>query len=471
MEEGKLKDDDVLIEEPFFESIDKLNEETILNDEIFTEYIFCIESIGKREKEILKLQKKAKQLGVKSAFDDMLKEFKREYLKENKNQKNSIKSKHNEIAEKLLENENIVLYENDLYIYNNGVYSIDKKSIDKKIIQMVPDVTSRFRTEVYQYLQLSPNTNSVNFDRESGIINFKNGLFNLKDKKLYKHSPKFFSINQISTNLNLQAPKIQVVDDVLNRLSCGIYERKQTLLEMIGYCMTTSVKLQKAFVLYGNKAGNGKNTLLNTINELIGRNNISSVSFKQLNTNRFASSIIKNKILNSGTEMPNDYIEDVSKIKEWITGDYTTIEEKGKQIEGIIPYAKFIFNANELPRTGDKTDGFYRRLQIIPLEYSFTSKDVSKFNFNELISREALEYLAKISVEAYLNMNENFTNYKESKREVDKYKIENDSILTFMEDKREIQSFFDGRTRYTKEFYSYYENYCKANDFKRVRKK
>lgn len=82
MEEGKLKDDDVLIEEPFFESIDKLDEETILNDEIFTKYIFCIESIGKREKEILKLQKKAKQLGVKSAFDDILKQFKREYLKE-----------------------------------------------------------------------------------------------------------------------------------------------------------------------------------------------------------------------------------------------------------------------------------------------------------------------------------------------------------------------------------------------------
>ena len=82
MEERKLKDDDLLIEEPFFESIDKLDEETILDDEIFTKYIFCIEGIGKREKEILKLQKKAKQLGVKPAFDDMLKQFKREYLKE-----------------------------------------------------------------------------------------------------------------------------------------------------------------------------------------------------------------------------------------------------------------------------------------------------------------------------------------------------------------------------------------------------
>lgn len=84
MEEGKLKDDDILIEEPFFESIDKLNEETILKEEIFTNYIFCIDNIIKREKEIAKLQKKARELKVKPIFDKALKQYEKEYKKEQK---------------------------------------------------------------------------------------------------------------------------------------------------------------------------------------------------------------------------------------------------------------------------------------------------------------------------------------------------------------------------------------------------
>lgn len=72
-------------------------------------------------------------------------------------------------------------------------------------------------------------------------------------------------MNQININLNIDPIKISAVDNFLDRITCGNNERKNAILEMIGYSMTSSVKMQKAFVLYGKTAGNGKSTLLEII--------------------------------------------------------------------------------------------------------------------------------------------------------------------------------------------------------------
>lgn len=448
---------EILEEEPPFE-IEKLTKDKIINKEIF-EYIFSITDPASREKIIMKLEEKADSFKVLPNFKKVLKQYEKSYS----NNKNNTKQAHNEIANILIQNNNIYTFENDICVYENGVYKKDEKSISRKVIELVPDATIHFRNEVYQYLLLTAKEKEVN--RESGIINFKNGLYSIKNQKLYEHTPKFFSINQIDTNLNLQAKKVQAIDDVLNRLSSDIPERKQTILEMIGYSMTTSIKLQKAFILYGPTARNGKSTLLNLIRELIGRKNIGEVSFQDLNTKQFAGIGIKGKILNIGDEMTDDYIKDVSRFKMWVTGDDLEVEEKFKPRQKIKPYAKFIFNANKLPKVADKTDGFYRRLQLIPLETSFTNKDANKFNFSELTTKEALEYLAKISLEAYLNMEEDFANNKESQNEVNKYKNVNNNVLSFLEDKDYIRTFIEANTTTKKamEVYSYYQKFCKEN--------
>lgn len=441
--------------------LEELNKKTILDKKIF-EYIFTIDEPADREQIIVELEEKAEELKILSNFKRILKLYEKKYQKDN--QQNLLtKQSHNEIGDTLLRNNNMYVFENDICIYENGVYKKNEKDISRKIIELVPDSTIHFRNEVYQYLLLKAEEKQV--ERESGIINFKNGLFSIKERKIYKHNPKFFSINQVNTNLNFDAPKVQAIDDVLDKLSSGIEKRKQTILEMIGYSMTTSVKLQKAFILYGSTARNGKSTLINIIRELIGKENIGEVSFEDLNTKQFAGIGVKGKILNIGAEMTDKYIEDVSKFKEWITGDDLEVEQKFKPRQTIRPYAKFIFNANKLPKVADKTDGFYRRLQLIPLETSFTDEDAQKFNFEELISKEALEYLAKISLEAYLNIGKTFSNYKESQLEVDKYKSVNNNVLAFLEDIDYIRTFINANvaTKKAIEVFEYYKQYCKEN--------
>ena len=453
---------EMLKENPPYE-IEELDKMTIIDRKIF-EYIFSINEPADREKIILDLEEKADNLKILPNFKRTLKSYEKKYKNDN-NQKKLIKLTHDEVAKKLLDENKIVVYENNICIYEHGVYKNDEESIYKKIIELVPDSNTYFRKEVYNYLLLIAQNRKIN--RESGIINFKNGLYSLKNKKLYEHTPDFFSINQISTNLNLQAPKVQAVENVLEKLSSGNSKRKQTILEMIGYSMTTSTKLQKAFILYGPTARNGKSTLINIITELIGSENVGTVPFREMSKNKFAGAGIKGKLLNVGSEMTEEFIEDVSNFKTYITGDEVEIEEKFKPRQKIRPYAKFIFNANELPRVADKTDGFYRRLQIIPLEYSFTNKDAKNFNFNELITKEALEYLAKTSLEAYLNMGETFSNHGESQKEVDKYKVNSNSVLTFINDEEYIYSIINktSKVRNASEVYAWYKQYCKENQY------
>lgn len=459
----------ILINRPSFGDIKDLTEETIFNDDIYY-WLISIDSAGERQKQRIKLEKKAKELNVITPFKEFLKECEKDFKKETKEQNKPnmlMKQSHNEIGDTLLQNNNMYIYENDICIYEDGVYKKNEKDISKKVIELVPDSTIRFRNEVYQYLLLK--VEEKEFDRECGIINFKNGLYSIKERKMYNHSPKFFSINQINVNLNLNAPKVQAVDDVLDKLSCGIYERKQTILEMIGYSMTTSVDLHKAFILYGETAKNGKSTLIKIITELVGRENVGNVSFKDMNKNRFSAAGVKGKILNTGSEMTDEYIEDVEIFKSWITGDDLEIEEKFKPKQTIRPYAKFIFNANKLPSVADKTDGFYRRLQIIPLEYSFTNKDKKIFDFNKVVCKEGLEYLAKISLEAFLNMGEDFSNFEESNREVAKYKIEHNSVLSFINDEDYLCPIIEENSvRYASWVFKYYEGYCKANQYKAI---
>lgn len=454
--------------EEFSPEIEKLDADNIFNEEIFN-WLFAITNLGEREKQIIKLQNRAKQLGIITNFKKILSQYEKEYLKEGKLINRNIQLKHNEVAEKILKENSIILYENDLFIYKNGVYSREEMEIERKIIEIIPEATSHFRGEVCKNLKLRLEPKEV-FDRENGIINFKNGLFSIKKQKMYNHSPRFFSINQINTNLNFNAPKVQAIDNVLDKLSSGNIKRKQSILEMIGYSMTTSIKLQKAFILYGSTARNGKSTLINIISELIGNKNIGTVPFRELSKNKFAGGGIKGKLLNVGSEMTDEFIEDVSNFKMYITGDEVEIEEKFKPRQKIKPYAKFIFSANELPTVADKTDGFYRRLQIIPLETSFTDKDAKKFNFEELISQEALEYLAKISLEAYLNIGETFSNHEESENEVNKYRTTGSSILSFINDEEYITSIINQGTknRYANEIYSFYKNYCVENQYRAI---
>ncbi|MBQ2835784.1 MAG: hypothetical protein IJE68_02990 [Clostridia bacterium] len=378
------------------------------------------------------------------------------------------KMSHDMIANILLRENNICVYENTLYIYEQGVYRQNEKYINKKIIEIYPKATLRLRKEVMAYLlTIAPERN---LEASSNIINFKNNLFNISNNEIIPHSPNYFTINQINANINANK-KIKInyaIDNFLNRITCDNEERKKAILEMIGYSMTNSVDLQRAFVLYGKTAGNGKSTLLEIIEQLIGKENISHVTLQDLVSNRFSVSELKGKLVNIVSEMTKEFLKDSSLFKQVVTGDTITVEEKFKERYSIKPYAKHIFTANELPKIADTSNGYFRRLFIIPFEATFTEEEKRNFNFKELITQEALDYLAAISINQFSIMKHfnQFSNNKESNTIIENYKLDTNSVLSYLKDKDRMCNLLrSGCVRKRNEVFADYINYCKDSGY------
>lgn len=440
--------------------VSNLTQRQLLDDDTFYK-LFDITDMVERTRTLYKLEERAKQFGCQRTFKGIYKAY---LNKAKENFRSYEKPGHFEIAESLLDENSFAVYDGNLYMYVNGVYQSDRRIIEKKIVERIPEADSHFRSEVYKDLEL--RNEDTKFEKDTNIINFKNGLFNVGEKKLYKHSSKFFSINQIPVEFTENPISSLEVDDFFEKISSGNEKRKQAILEMIGYCMTTSVKLQKAFILYGETARNGKSTLCTIITALLGQNNISNISLKDMSNNIFSTSGIKGKLLNIGAEMTEEFLKDTSIFKMLTTGDSLAVEEKFKTKQTISPYAKLLFNANALPVVSDKTNGFYRRLHIIPLETSFSEEDAKHFDINKLLTKEALEYLAYLAVDAFSSMDGRFANYEESDAEVKKYRHNSNSILAFLRD-RECNPLFNPKSKIctAKTVYDSYKDYCISNQY------
>lgn len=379
--------------------------------------------------------------------------------------KESDKPSHDIIARRLLQENEIRVFEDTLYIYENGVYRRNEKSINRKIIEIYPKATTRMQKEVKSYLITMAPEVQLKYEN---LINFKNGLYDLNNNALMPHSPYYFTINQINANINWNPVRIGAVDRFLDKISCGNIGRKKAILQMIGYSMTSSVEMQKAFVLYGKTAGNGKSTLLEIIERLIGSENVSHVTLQDFVSNRFSVSEIKGKLVNMVSEMTKEFLKDSSVFKQIVTGDTTTVEEKFKDRHTIKPYAKHIFTANELPKVADTSNGYFRRLFIIPFEAVFTDLEKINFNFKELITEQALDYLAAIALQEYIiaRREHAFINEEESKNIIETYKMDSNTVIAYLYDKDRMRCLLrSGRVRKRNEVFADYINYCKDSGY------
>ena len=78
-----------------------------------------------------------------------------------------------------------------------------------------------------------------------------------------------YIINQVHFNFIPDLPPNPLIDNYLIELMCGNEARILALLQLIGYCCSTSVEMQQSVIWYG-KGSNGKSKLAQILISLIG---------------------------------------------------------------------------------------------------------------------------------------------------------------------------------------------------------
>jgi len=153
---------------------------------------------------------------------------------------------------------------------------------------------------------------------------------------------------------------------------------------------------------------------------------------------------LHNKLANIGDDISAKYLEKSSNFKKAVTGETFLVQQKFGQPFVLKNYSTQIFCANELPPVNDRSDGFSRRLIIIPFNARFTieDEDYDPFIEDKLSSEEAMEYLLKLAIEGLKRVlyNRQFTESEKSDLERKKYLVENNNVLQWLQDEPKIEN-------------------------------
>ena len=208
------------------------------------------------------------------------------------------------------------------------------------------------------------------------MIAFRNGLYNVLTDSFSEFTPDVVITNKIPWDFNRQASS-EVIDNMLDNVSCGDHEIRSLLEEIVGACMYRSNTLAggKAFILTGT-GSNGKSTYLKTLSNLMSEKNISALDLKKLG-DRFSTVMMFGKLANIGDDISNEFVTDTSLFKKVVTGETIDAEQKGQPKFDFKPFCKLLFSANNIPRMGKGSDSqaIMRRLVIVPFNAKFKSDD------------------------------------------------------------------------------------------------
>lgn len=363
-------------------------------------------------------------------------------------------------ARYLISQHHIVKINNQLHLYQDGVYRDGYGRIEGEMIKHIPDLNRAKRQEVLAYLDIAISENSK--PSSANYIAFRNGIYNIETGEFGTFCPDFIITNKINYDFNPSAYS-DIVDKMLDKLAVGDGDVRALLEEVVGYCFYRRNELRKSFILIGDKA-NGKSTYLDMIKNLLGDENTSALDLKELG-DRFKTAEIFGKLANIGDDIGDEFIGNPAIFKKVVSGDRVNAERKGQDPFDFNSYAKLLFSANNIPRIKDKSGAVMDRLIIVPFEAKF-SKDDPDFDpyiKYKLRSSECMEYLIQLGIVGLRRVltRRGFTISKKVEHEIQEYEENNNPILLFF---KEI-SIDDILNQPTKSIYKRYSEFCLANNF------
>lgn len=347
---------------------------------------------------------------------------------------------HDRFGDYMLSNANIMMIDTQLCIYTNeNIYSNDPDEFERVMLTKIPQLKDTQRKEVYKYINLKC-TQKGSYSNAK-FIGLKDNILDIETMDIFPYSPTFIINNKIGYNYNPNAYD-KLMDDTLNKVACNDPEVRALLEEMIGYSLYRENTMQMAFILTGG-GSNGKSTVLNLIKRLLGKQNYTSLDLRELE-DTFTPAELYNKLANIGDDISAKYLETSSIFKKVVTGESFMAQKKYGQPFELESYATQIFCANELPPVNDRSDGFSRRITIVPFTAKFSKDDADYNPFIEshLQRDEAMEYLLKIAIDGLRRVlyNKQFTKSRRGEMEKNEFVMENNPILQWLSDIPKIEN-------------------------------
>ena len=234
--------------------------------------------------------------------------------------------------------------------------------------------------------QLPYTAMALNAKQATDKINFLNGTLNLQTMGLVKHDWKdyFRYVLPYAYDPVADCPAFKkYLNEVMPE-----HEAQDVLAEYIGWLFLPFLKLEKILFLYGSGC-NGKSVFVEIIEALVGRDNVSHESLSDLCGEYGANSRanLAGKLLNTCSDVaPNAFAGDL--FKRLASQESISMKTLYKDVVTTDDYAKMIFCLNELPKTNDISNGFYRRFLIAPFNVQIPKSKIDPELSRKIITQE-----------------------------------------------------------------------------------
>lgn len=367
-------------------------------------------------------------------------------LNEQRRQEQGPEPDHLNLARQVIDDkgvQNIICAEGHVWGWQEcGVWAaLDKRAVKQDVQAALADmptievtsatvnnVTDVMKTEIFQRSHAFNTGNPEAVNCLNGQIELVDGQWQLKP-----HCREEYRTTQIPVAFDPKAtaPKFEAFLDQIFVEDSDKAQKRQALLELVGYTLMSHARHEKFVMLIGAGA-NGKSVLLSVLYALCGPENVAGVQPSSFD-NQFQRAHLHQKLANIVTELGQGEVIADAQLKGITSGEPATVEHKHKDPFVMRPFSTCWFGTNHMPSTRDFSDALFRRAVILTFNRVFEPHEQNPRLKDELV--EELPGILNLALNAYSEALEfGFTEPASSLVAKNEWRLEADQVAMFVEE-------------------------------------
>lgn len=310
------------------------------------------------------------------------------------NETTYIKCSKGELTDFLIDRFELCITENQLTYWNGIEYSQDSKKLCQTVYRLLRLAgIDNFNVDDYFKNDLNKcnlNTYKIADGHVIPCLNYDVIIDKDDPSKVYivnKDPTNRKVVNALNVNLDLtqndtlsgdvwnswaDRQKSEKLERALNDWADNDKEIRDLLEEFTGNLIYRDQSFKQTFYLYGQRSC-GKSTFFNLIRSMLGAENCSDLSLKQLGGH--TSAVLQGKRLNISDDVSRELDrEEQSALKKLVSGDPITIDPKFLPPVTFYSQTKIVVSSNFKPYFGND-DALIKRFTFIPFLHQFNETD------------------------------------------------------------------------------------------------
>lgn len=329
------------------------------------------------------------------------------------------------------------------YVYEDGVYRLCSderfKGYIKRFIEDYDPALVRMRDVEEANRNISAGLQAIPYDllnNDEDIINFRNGILNLKTMELMPHDPAILSTIQLDCDWTGKDEHTPTFDGYMAVLSDYNRPVHELLLQFMGAVLSNvrGSRYKKALFMTGD-GDSGKSQLKILTERILGRDNFAAVDLPELES-QFGASMIYGRRLAGTADLSFMTIRELKSFKTITGGDNIKIEFKGKTGFSYIYNGFLWFCMNRPPRFGgDNGAWVYDRILLVDCPNVIPKSEQDHELLDKMLDeRNGVVFKAVMAFRETVQNGYRFTEPDSITAARADYRAENNSVIQFIQD-------------------------------------